>query len=486
MKKWLKASLITLICAGIVGTSGHFIGVEVAKNIKLGKATEIFTQKLEDNKFYDVKNLNFRFFDQKSTHTFDLELENVRLKFDSNDEFDFTADLSFSYDFMKIYSGSAVFLDNFFYLTTEESSVIEDDVCFNTEAIKTFRTSFNNSTLVNEGIFDFRFNLDIFDGLLDKIQEVKTKDPSTFLFEFDIKKYNSTIMFYADQEFNIQKLKTLTALEYENTLVSLDASNITFADEFSIEKPTKDFKNLDNLLKGVSDFFNKFDAEQGEGLSIHLGSKDGSKAISLYHENKKFIDLNGDLEIYNKTENEDYLIKFSGNFNLYFDDYSQEMESVSIILKDDIIYIDFGTTIKGSIKSSTIEEIFEINKEQLYGKIRELFYSIVDLAGINYSFDNEYHVINDLNTVNEDQIDFTIAIPVKHIDEENKVFTISLNYENGKFTQIDFEDITYEEYKICDISLSINDELSEKPTIDPKDYNSLDEIVEKLINFNWN
>ena len=77
MKKWLKASLITLICAGIVGTSGHFIGVEVAKNIKLGKATEIFTQKLEDNKFYDVKNLNFRFFDQKSTHTFDLELENV-------------------------------------------------------------------------------------------------------------------------------------------------------------------------------------------------------------------------------------------------------------------------------------------------------------------------------------------------------------------------------------------------------------------------
>ena len=136
MKKWLKASLITLICAGIVGTSGHFIGVEVAKNIKLGKATEIFTQKLEDNKFYDVKNLNFRFFDQKSTHTFDLELENVRLKFDSNNEFDFTADLSFSYDFMKMYSGYAVFLDNFFYLTTEESSVIEDDICLTQKQLK--------------------------------------------------------------------------------------------------------------------------------------------------------------------------------------------------------------------------------------------------------------------------------------------------------------------------------------------------------------
>ena len=31
-----------------------------------------------------------------------------------------------------------------------------------------------------------------------------------------------------------------------------------------------------------------------------------------------------------------------------------------IVKKDDVIYIDYGTTINGSIKSSTIEEIFEI------------------------------------------------------------------------------------------------------------------------------
>ena len=47
MKKWAKISLITLFTAGIVCTSGHFIGVEIANNIRLNNITSTFVEKLE-------------------------------------------------------------------------------------------------------------------------------------------------------------------------------------------------------------------------------------------------------------------------------------------------------------------------------------------------------------------------------------------------------------------------------------------------------
>ena len=57
--------------------------------------------------------------------------------------------------------------------------------------------------------------------------------------------------------------------------------------------------------------------------------------------------------------------------------------------------------------------------------------------------------------------------------------------ENNKFKSIYTSDISYENYTISNIFVTFNDELDEKPVIDPSEYTQYDTIIENLLNFNW-
>lgn len=483
MKKWVKVTIISLLSAGIVATSGHFIGVEVSKNLKLNRATETFIEKLEKNRDYQIKHLNIDFFDQQTSHHFSFSLNDMNLKIGQNDTYNFRAEMDIFYDYIQIYSGSAVFLDNMFYLDTKDSMFTSEDISFNYDTIKNFRESYNNSTLVEVGIFDFNLDFSLFDDMKEKVKEVKTKDLSTFVFEYPIKKRNSTIMFYSDADYNVRKLKTLTALEYENTLISFDASNISFLDNIEINKPQNEYKEINPLLNGIGSILDKFNKETGKGLSVDLGNHEG-KPFTIYTGETKLVELTGQLNIYNKTEKDDFLLNYIGKINATFGGQTIENEVATINILNDVVYIDIGSLISGSIKVETLEKLLEINKEQLISEIKTMSFNIVDLIGVNSSFNDEYKLIKSLSTSDE-SITATLSLPVQKQEEINKEVSVSFSYDEKGFNEILLSDITYKSLTLSNISMAINEELPEKPTINPDDYSSLDEIIENIINFNW-
>ena len=483
MKKWAKISLITLFTAGIVCTSGHFIGVEIANNIRLNNITSTFVEKLEKTNCYKAKHLNLDFFDQETSHHFSLKFTDFELKIGVNDTYDFKGELKFYYDYLEIYSGSAVFLDEIFYLETHESMLIDDNFSFSAESLKSFRESFNSSTLLDTKIFDFSFNLNIFDAFDQNIKEIKTKDPNEFLFEIPLNKYNSTVLFYTDADCQLRKMKTLTAIELENTLLSMDASNIEFSDYIIIKKPDLKYEPLTPLLDGANDILQKFNKETGKGISLSLGNSALNQPLSIYREDDLIASLLGELNIYNKTNNEDFLINYKGNLEFYIVDEPLPDVTVDITLTDDVFYISFGDITKGSLKMSTIEQIFEINKDELVSQIKSLIFNIVDLIGINYSFNEDYRFIRSIDVV-EEKITTTLSIPVTKEEETNTDFSFEITTKNSKFESFTFGEISYENYKISNLAMSINDELPEKPIINKEDYRSYDEIIKNLINFN--
>ena len=483
MKKWAKISLITLFTAGIVCTSGHFIGVEIANNIRLNNITSTFVEKLEKTNCYKAKHLNLDFFDQETSHHFSLKFTDFELKIGVNDTYDFKGELKFYYDYLEIYSGSAVFLDEIFYLETHESMLIDDNFSFSAESLKSFRESFNSSTLLDTKIFDFSFNLNIFDDFDQNIKEIKTKDPNEFLFEIPLNKYNSTVLFYTDADCQLRKMKTLTAIELENTLLSMDASNIEFSDYIIIKKPDLKYESLTSLLDGANDILQKFNKETGKGISLALGNSTLNQPLSIYREDDLIASLLGELNIYNKTNNEDFLINYKGNLEFYIIDEPLPDVTVDITLTDDVFYISFGDLTKGSLKMSTIEQIFEINKDELISQIKSLIFNIVDLIGINYSFNEDYRFIRSIDVV-EERITTTLSIPVTNEEETNTDFSFEITTKNSKFESFTFGEISYENYKISNLSMSINGELPEKPIINKEDYRSYDEIIKNLINFN--
>ena len=483
MKKWAKISLITLFTAGIVCTSGHFIGVEIANNIRLNNITSTFVEKLEKTNCYKAKHLNLDFFDKETSHHFSLKFTDFELKIGVNDTYDFKGELKFYYDYLEIYSGSAVFLDEIFYLETHESMLIDDNFSFSAESLKSFRESFNSSTLLDTKIFDFSFNLNIFDDFDQNIKEIKTKDPNEFLFEIPLNKYNSTVLFYTDADCQLRKMKTLTAIELENTLLSMDASNIEFSDYIIIKKPDLKYESLTSLLDGANDILQKFNKETGKGISLALGNSTLNQPLSIYREDDLIASLLGELNIYNKTNNEDFLINYKGNLEFYIVDEPLPDVTVDITLTDDVFYISFGDLTKGSLKMSTIEQIFEINKDELISQIKSLIFNIVDLIGINYSFNEDYRFIRSIDVV-EERITTTLSIPVTNEEETNTDFSFEITTKNSKFESFTFGEISYENYKISNLSMSINGELPEKPIINKEDYRSYDEIIKNLINFN--
>ena len=483
MKKWAKISLITLFTAGIVCTSGHFIGVEIANNIRLNNITSTFVERLKKTNCYKAKHLNLDFFDQETSHHFSLKFTDFELKIGVNDTYDFKGELKFYYDYLEIYSGSAVFLDEIFYLETHESMLIDDNFSFSAESLKSFRESFNSSTLLDTKIFDFSFNLNIFDDFDQNIKEIKTKDPNEFLFEIPLNKYNSTVLFYTDADCQLRKMKTLTAIELENTLLSMDASNIEFSDYIIIKKPDLKYESLTSLLDGANDILQKFNKETGKGISLSLGNSALNQPLSIYREDDLIASLLGELNIYNKTNNEDFLINYKGNLEFYIIDEPLPDVTVDITLTDDVFYISFGDITKGSLKMSTIEQIFEINKDELVSQIKSLIFNIVDLIGINYSFNEDYRFIRSIDVV-EEKITTTLSIPVTKEEETNTDFSFEITTKNSKFESFTFGEISYENYKISNLAMSINDELPEKPIINKEDYRSYDEIIKNLINFN--
>ena len=236
MKKWLKVSIISLLLTGVVSTAGHFIGVDVAKDIRLSKITETFVSKVESTKNYKIKHLNLSLFDTQTSHNLDLKFTNLELHLGKNDSYNFKGDVKCYYDFLEIYSGSAVFLDDIFYLQTYESMLVKENISFKGDSLETFKNSFNNSTLVDAPLFDFSLDLNIFEKFSEQVKEIKNEDPSTFVFEYPVKKYNSSIIFYSDEDCNIKKIKSQTALEIENTLLTLDASNIEYSEKSSLRE----------------------------------------------------------------------------------------------------------------------------------------------------------------------------------------------------------------------------------------------------------
>ena len=122
MRKWLRNTLICLVCAGVTTTAGYFIGVEVSENIRLSKANETFVEKLENANNFNIKHLNMNFFDEVTSHYFSFKLNNLDLQIVDDENCNLKTDIQIFYDYMEIYSGSAVFLDKIFYLETNESS----------------------------------------------------------------------------------------------------------------------------------------------------------------------------------------------------------------------------------------------------------------------------------------------------------------------------------------------------------------------------
>ena len=225
--------------------------------------------------------------------------------------------------------------------------------------------------------------------------------------------------------------------------------------------------------------------ETGKGISLSLGNSTLNQPLSIYREDDLIASLLGELNIYNKTNNEDFLINYKGNLEFYIIDEPLPDVTVDITLKDDVFYISFGDLTKGSLKMSTIEQIFEIYKDELVSQIKSLIFNIVDLIGINYSFNEDYRFIRSIDVV-EERITTTLSIPVTNEGETNTDFSFEITTKNSKFESFAFGEISYENYKISNLAMSINDELPEKPIINKEDYRSYDEIIKNLINFNWN
>ena len=483
MKKWVKAIIISVLSLGVVGTAGYFIGAKVTKDIRLSKATEYFVENLETNNEYHIKHLRFDFFDQQTSHIFGLKLSDVELEIAQDNNYNFKSDMVFTYDYVEIYQGSAVFLDNVFYLTTENSMLTTENISFEAETLKEFREVFNNTTLVDIDIFDFNFNLDIFDDFKDNVKEVKTEDPTTFLFEYPVKKRNSTIMFYSDSDFNISKMKTATALQYDDTLISIEASNISFADNVTITKPDDQFVNLNKILEGAKNLLVNFDIEKGKGISAYLGNQEINSPLLFNYKGKDIFGIYGTLNIYNKDEKNDFLFTFDGLIDIYYGQHRVNGEPIKVIVLDNVYYINIGKYLKGSIKSETLQKVFEINKEELNLQMRETLYNMVDLMGINRSFDENYTLLKQIEE-SDKGFTSTITFPVQKMTEINKDFTVSMEFLDDNISKVSVSDLSYNDVIISNIFMNFKDELSEKPEINPAEYKELDEIVENLINFN--
>ena len=483
MKKWIKVVIFSAFCSAVVGTAGYFIGVNVTNNIRLSKATEFFINNLKSNKKYSIKNLNFDFFDTKTSHCFGLNLNDVELEIDQNNNCNFKSEMTFTYDYIEIYTGSAVFLENSFYLTTESSLLTTENIYFNTSSLKEFRESFNNTTLVDVDIFDFNFNLDIFDDFENKIKKIDTNDQTTFVFELPVKTHNSTLTFYSDDEFNIKKMKTATALEYENTLISIDASNISFIDDINIEKPTNNFVDFNLILNNTANILDNFSAEDGPGLSIILGNKDNDLPLLFTYKEQDIFGIYGTLNIYNKNENDDFIFTFDGLIDIYLGERIIEGSPLKVTVMNSVYYIDIGEYLSGSIKSETLQNVFQVNKEELELQTKDMLYNLIDLMGINRSFNEEYVLLKEINEA-KDSFTTIISFPVQKINEMNEEFSIAIGFNEDKISSISISDISYKDVSISNTFIQFGNELSEKPEINPDDYSELDEVVENLINFN--
>ena len=91
-----------------------------------------------------------------------------------------------------------------------------------------------------------------------------------------------------------------------------------------------------------------------------------------------------------------------------------------------------------------------------------------------------------LKEINEAKDSFTtiISFPVQKTNEINEEFSIAIDFNEDKVSNISISDISYKDVSISNVFLQFGNELSEKPQINPDDYSELDEIVENLINFN--
>lgn len=483
MKKGLKVSIIVLLFAGIVGTSGHFIGVSVSENIRLSKVTDTFKAKLKNDKNYHAKHVNLSFFDQNTNHNLEFRIQDFYLNLDDNNNYKWQGELNVFYDYLEIYSGSAAILDNNVYLKTVSSTIVNENITFNSSSLSELKDSYNNSTLIDQKIFDFAFSFEIFEKLEENLKHIETKDKTTFLFESPLKEYNSTLMFYTDRDCNLTKLKTLTSLEFENTLISIDASNIEVLPFVRISKPEGEFKSVQPLIDGTNDILKGFDIETGKGISFVLGDLETTKPISIYREEDLMAQLLGEFTIFNKDDKDDFIINYNGSLEFFMSSTSLPDVNVDITLKDDVFYISFIDKLNGSLKLSTVEEVFEINKDSLVTSIKSLMFNIVDLIGINHSFNNDYYFMKNLE-VTDNSITTSLSLPVQTEEEINKEISVQILYKDSKFEKLNFGEVSYQNYTIKDLTLSLKNEIPEKPIINTEDFRSYDEIIKNLISFN--
>ena len=483
MRKWLRNTLICLVCAGVTTTAGYFIGVEVSENIRLSKANETFVEKLENANNFNIKHLNMNFFDEVTSHYFSFKLNNLDLQIVDDENCNLKTDIQIFYDYMEIYSGSAVFLDKIFYLETNESSIINENLTFTSTALFSLKDAINNTTFSDIHLFDFDFKLDIFSQHKDEISQVKNDDRETFLFEMPVKKYNTKLMFYSDKEFNLNKFKSSTPFELEDTLLSIDASNISYVEKIEIKKPENNFLTLESLINSSSNFLNCFNKENGKGISLNLGGSENNLPLLIYSNDVLLADLQGKLNVYNKNENDKFVLNYKGKLNLYIAELELPDSEIEITIQDEILYLKFGSLLKASVKMSTLEKVLQINQQEFSNKIKELLFDFIDLAGINKSFNEDYVFVKNIEE-NDGVINTTISIPVQESEQENTDLNTYIEMENNKFKSIYTSDISYENYTISNIFVTFNDELDEKPVIDPSEYTQYDTIIENLLNFN--
>lgn len=483
MKKWFKIAFVSLVGAGIVATATYFTVDAVLEDIKISEAKNIFVDKIETNKKYKIKNLNLSFFDKSTSHTFSFELENIDLIYE-NEYYNFNAKIDFNYDFMKVYSGNLTYINDTFYLKTEDSYFTDQNIEFTANTINGFKDSFNSSTLTEFDIFNYNFDINIIESIKENVKHIRTKDKNTNVFESKISKYNSSLMFYTDSEYNLNKLKTSTALEFGNTLLSIDASNISFANSIEITKPQDNYENFDGILNGMSHLFNDFNEQDGKGISLHLGNMVDSTPVDIYYKDRLIFSLIGKLIIYNKTETEDFILHYVGDIKLSNIDIDLTKISASLTLKDDVFYIQLENLSKNSIKMETLEQVFEINKDELFIQIKALLFNLLDIVGINAHFNEDYKLL-DGTTASNEKIESVIYIPTTQEDVENQKVTISSTFKDNSFDSLTLSEISYKNIKIDGLSMTFDHQLDEKPIINPEEYRGLDEIFIKLFNFDW-